>query len=95
LKGCQNSSVFHRDVHFIYCSGGKANSLREHNSYQKEIDAATKRTAEWESRYNAEHNMSAPAQVVLLQVCRGTIATRTNTNDRSPKAEDKTLPNTQ
>ena len=34
----------------------KADSLREHNSYQKEIDAATKRTAEWESRYNAEHN---------------------------------------
>ena len=27
----------------------KAKSLREHNSYQKEIDAATKRTAEWES----------------------------------------------
>lgn len=34
----------------------KAKSLRVHNSYQKEIDAATKRTAEWESRYNAEHN---------------------------------------
>ncbi len=34
----------------------KADSLREHNSYQKEIDAATKRAAEWESRYNAEHN---------------------------------------
>lgn len=34
----------------------KANTLREHNSYQKEIDAATKRVAEWESRYNAEHN---------------------------------------
>lgn len=33
----------------------KANSLRERNSYQKEIDAATKRAAEWESRYNAEH----------------------------------------
>lgn len=35
----------------------KADSLREHNSYQKEIDAATKRVAEWESRYNAEHNL--------------------------------------
>ena len=34
----------------------KADSLREHNSYQKEIDAATKRAAEWESRYNVEHN---------------------------------------
>ena len=34
----------------------KADSIREHNSYQKEIDAATKRAAEWESRYNAEHN---------------------------------------
>lgn len=34
----------------------KANSLREHNSYQKEIDAATKRVAEWEARYNVEHN---------------------------------------
>lgn len=34
----------------------KADSLREHNSYQKEIDAATKRVAEWEERYNAEHN---------------------------------------
>lgn len=34
----------------------KADSLRERNSYQKEIDAATKRVAEWESRYNAEHN---------------------------------------
>ena len=34
----------------------KAKSLRGHNSYQKEIDAATKRAAEWESRYNAEHN---------------------------------------
>jgi len=34
----------------------KAKSLREHNSYQNEIDAATKRTAEWESRYNVEHN---------------------------------------
>lgn len=41
----------------------KADSLREHNSYQKEIDsyqkeidAATKRVAEWEGRYNAEHN---------------------------------------
>ena len=34
----------------------KANSLRERNSYQKEIDAATKRVAEWEARYNAEHN---------------------------------------
>ncbi len=34
----------------------KADSLREHNSYQKEIDEATKRAAEWESRYNAEHN---------------------------------------
>ena len=34
----------------------KSDSLREHNSYQKEIDAATKRVAEWEARYNAEHN---------------------------------------
>lgn len=34
----------------------KADSFREHNSYQKEIDAATKRAAEWENRYNAEHN---------------------------------------
>lgn len=34
----------------------KANSLREHNSYQKEIDVATKRVAEWEARYKAEHN---------------------------------------
>ena len=34
----------------------KADSLREHNSYQKEIDAVTKRVAEWEARYNAEHN---------------------------------------
>lgn len=34
----------------------KADSLREHNSYQKEIDAATKRVAEWEARYKAEHN---------------------------------------
>ena len=34
----------------------KADSLREHNSYQREIDAATKRAAEWESRYNTEHN---------------------------------------
>lgn len=34
----------------------KADSLREHNSYQKEIDAATKRAAEWEARYKAEHN---------------------------------------
>lgn len=34
----------------------KADSLREHNSYQKEINAATKRAAEWENRYNAEHN---------------------------------------
>lgn len=34
----------------------KANSLREHNSYQKEIDTAAKRVAEWEIRYNAEHN---------------------------------------
>lgn len=34
----------------------KANSLREHNSYQKEIDVATRRAAEWEARYNAEHN---------------------------------------
>lgn len=33
-----------------------ANSLRVHNSYQKEIDAATKRVAEWEARYEAEHN---------------------------------------
>lgn len=34
----------------------KASSLRERNSYQKEIDAATKRIAEWEACYNAEHN---------------------------------------
>ena len=34
----------------------KANSLRERNSYQKEIEAATKRVAEWEARYRAEHN---------------------------------------
>lgn len=34
----------------------KANSLRERNSYQKEIDAVTKRVAEWEARYKAEHN---------------------------------------
>lgn len=34
----------------------KADSLREHNSYQKEIDTATKRVAEWEARYKAEHN---------------------------------------
>ena len=34
----------------------KADSLREHNSYQKGINAATKRAAEWEARYNAEHN---------------------------------------
>ncbi|WP_289199407.1 MobV family relaxase [Bacteroides acidifaciens] len=34
----------------------KANSLREHNSYQKEIEAATKRAVEWEAHYNAEHN---------------------------------------
>lgn len=34
----------------------KANSLRERNSYQKEIDAATKRIAEWEARYKAEQN---------------------------------------
>lgn len=34
----------------------KADSLREHNSYQKEIDVATKRAAEWEARYKAEHN---------------------------------------
>lgn len=34
----------------------KADSLRERNSYQKEINAATKRVAEWEARYNAEHN---------------------------------------
>lgn len=34
----------------------KIDSLRERNSYQKEIDAATKRAAEWESRYNTEHN---------------------------------------
>lgn len=33
-----------------------ANSLREHNAYQKEIAEATKRVAEWESRYKAEHN---------------------------------------
>ncbi len=34
----------------------KTDSLREHNSYQKEIDAATKRVAEWEARYSTEHN---------------------------------------
>lgn len=34
----------------------KANSLREHNAYQKEIAEATKRVAEWESRYKTEHN---------------------------------------
>lgn len=34
----------------------KADSLREHNSYQKEIDAATKRVAEWEACYKSEHN---------------------------------------
>lgn len=34
----------------------KADSLRERNSYQKEVEAATKRAAEWESRYTAEHN---------------------------------------
>lgn len=34
----------------------KADSLRERNSYQKEIEAATKHVAEWESCYNAEHN---------------------------------------
>lgn len=34
----------------------KADSHREHNSYQKEIDAATKQAAEWETRYNAVHN---------------------------------------
>jgi len=34
----------------------KTDSLRERNSYQKEIEAATKRVAEWEARYNAEHN---------------------------------------
>ena len=34
----------------------KANSLRERNSYQKEIDAATKRAAEWVARYKAEQN---------------------------------------
>lgn len=34
----------------------KANSLREHNAYQKEIAEATKRVAEWEFRYKAEHN---------------------------------------
>ena len=33
----------------------KAASLRERNSFQKEITEATKRVAEWESRYNAEH----------------------------------------
>lgn len=33
----------------------KTNSLRERNSFQKEIAEATKRVAEWESRYNAEH----------------------------------------
>lgn len=36
----------------------KADSLRERNSYQKEIDAATKRVAEWEARYTAEHNLA-------------------------------------
>lgn len=34
----------------------KANSLRKHNSYQKEIDAAAKRVGEWENCYKAEHN---------------------------------------
>ena len=34
----------------------KASSLRERNSYQKEIDATTKRVFEWEARYRAEHN---------------------------------------
>lgn len=34
----------------------KADSHREHNSYQKEIDAATQQAAEWETRYNAVHN---------------------------------------
>lgn len=34
----------------------KADSLRERNSYQKEIDTATKLAAEWETRYNAEHD---------------------------------------
>ena len=29
----------------------KADSHREHNFYQKEIDAATKQAAEWESSY--------------------------------------------
>lgn len=36
----------------------KANSLRERNSYQKEIEAATKRVVEWEARYRTEHNLS-------------------------------------
>ena len=34
----------------------KADLLRGHNSYQKEIDAATKRASEWKARYTAEHN---------------------------------------
>lgn len=34
----------------------KVNSLRGYNSYQKEIEAASKRIAEREARYNAEHN---------------------------------------
>ena len=29
----------------------EADSHREHNFYQKEIDAATKQAAEWESSY--------------------------------------------
>ena len=36
----------------------KADSLREHNSYQKEIDTATKQASEWEARYRAEHNLA-------------------------------------
>lgn len=36
----------------------KADSHREHNFYQKEIDAATKQAAEWEARYNAVHNLA-------------------------------------
>lgn len=83
-------------VMFIsYSSGGKANSLRERNSYQMEIDAATKRIAEWETRYKAEHNMSPLAQTVPHPICHGMIMTKTNTNNRNPKVGDKTSPYTQ
>lgn len=36
----------------------KAESLRERNAYQKEIDAAAKRAAEWERSFNAERERS-------------------------------------